>query len=97
MRALVFAVALLGAAPALAQSASNSLTLADASRVPSGRTIIDGATWRCAEGGVCIASGGADQPALRACRRVVSRLGAVTQFTWKGVALTAEQIAACNA
>lgn len=97
MRALVFALALLGAAPAFAQPASNSLTLVDASRTPTGRTIIDGANWRCAEGGVCIASGGADQPAARACRRVVARIGAVSQFSWKGVTLTPEQVAACNA
>ena len=94
MRALVLASALLLAAPAFAQTASTSATLANPA--PTGRIIIDGATWTC-EGAACTATGGADQPALRACRRVAARLGAVTAFTWKGEALTAQQIAACNA
>ena len=45
----------------------------------------------------CTASGGSEPPATRACRRIVQRLGPVTAFSWKGVALTAEQIAVCNA
>ena len=36
-------------------------------------------------------------PFAAACRRVVARFGAVSSFSYKGVALTAEQIAACNA
>ncbi|TPW01894.1 MAG: hypothetical protein FD125_2338, partial [bacterium] len=63
---------------------------------PATATIIDGASWRC-EGATCTASGGANQPATRACRRVVARFGAVSSFSYKGVALSAEQIAACNA
>ena len=97
MRALIIAAALFAAAPAFAQApAATSAVLADAARAPSGNTIIDGAAWRC-EGATCTASGGANQPATRACRRVVARFGPVTSFSYKGVALTAEQIAACNA
>ena len=96
MRALILAAALFAAAPALAQSNVSSATLVDASRAPAGRTIIDGAAWRC-EGGTCTATGGASQTAVRACRRVVARLGQVSAFTYKGVALTAEEVAACNA
>lgn len=96
MRAFVFAAVLALAAPAVAQSPANSLTLADASTAPAGRTIIDGAGWTCA-GTTCTATGGANQPAPRACRRVVARVGKVTAFTWKGQALTAEQLATCNA
>ncbi|MGZ9098533.1 MAG: CC_3452 family protein [Brevundimonas sp.] len=97
MRALLIAAALFAAAPAFAQApAATSAVLADAARAPAAATIIDGAAWRC-EGGTCTASGGANQPATRACRRVVARLGAVSSFSYKGVALTAEQIAACNA
>jgi len=96
MRALLIAAALLVAAPAVAQAPVSSAVLADASKAPASRTIIDGATWRC-EGANCTASGGANQPAPRACRRVVARFGAVTAFTYKGVDLTAEQLAACNA
>ena len=96
MRALILAAALFAAAPAFAQSAASSATLADASKAPAGRTIIDGAAWRC-DGAACTATGGASQPATRACRRVVARLGQVSAFTWKGEALTAEQLAVCNA
>ncbi|WP_288757227.1 hypothetical protein [uncultured Brevundimonas sp.] len=101
MRALILAAALL-AAPAAAQSpaptslAPTRLTLADAADAPSRPLILDGARWSC-EGAVCTASGGSEQPATRACRRVVQRLGPVTAFSWKGVSLTDEQIAACNA
>jgi hypothetical protein len=96
MRALIVAAALLVAAPAFAQSGVSSATLADASRAPAARTIIDGAAWRC-EGATCTANGGANQTATRACRRVVARLGAVSAFSYKGVALTTEELAACNA
>jgi hypothetical protein len=109
MRALLFAAAVMVAVPAYAQApaadaapsaapaAATSLTLVNAADALSRRTIIDGATWTCAEGGVCTASGGAEQPATRACRRVVARVGAVSQFSWKGAALTSEQLATCNA
>ncbi len=96
MRALLIAAALFAAAPALAQAPATSAVLADAGRAPAAAIIIDGASWRC-EGATCTASGGANQPATRACRRVVARFGAVSSFSYKGVALTAEQIAACNA
>lgn len=96
MRALLIAAALLVAGPAVAQGPASSAVLADASKAPAARTIIDGAAWRC-EGATCTANGGANQPATRACRRVVARFGPVTAFTYKGVELTAEQVAACNA
>jgi hypothetical protein len=99
MRALLIAAALFAAAPAVAQTPAAPAThavLSDAARAPAGRLIIDGATWRC-EGATCSASGGTSQPATRACRRVVARLGAVSAFSYKGVTLSAEQIAACNA
>ena len=98
MRALLIAAAVFAAAPAFAQPAQapTRLTLSDASRAPTGRTIIDGANWRC-EGATCTASGGANQPAARACRRVVQRVGPVTSFAWKGVELSAAELAACNA
>ncbi len=95
MRVLLIAAALFAAAPALAQSPASSAVLSDAGRAAA-RTIIDGATWRC-EGAACTATGGANQPATRACRRVAARLGPVSAFSYKGVALTADQLAACNA
>ena len=96
MRVLLLAAALLVAAPAFAQAPATSAVLVDAARAPAARTIIDGASWSCT-GATCSATGGANQPATRACRRVVARLGAVSSFSYKGVALSAEQIAACNA
>lgn len=96
MRALLIAAALFAAAPAIAQSPVSTAVLADASKAPASRTIIDSATWRC-EGANCTATGGTSQPATRACRRVVARFGQVTAFSYKGVDLNAEQIAACNA
>lgn len=96
MRALLIAAALFAAAPAFAQTPATSAVLVDAARAPVAAIIIDGASWRC-QGASCTASGGANQPATRACRRVVVRFGAVSSFSYKGVALTAEQIAACNA
>ena len=102
MRAVLPLLALcaaLTAAPAVAQAPSSAPTravIADTARVPARATIIDGANWRC-EGQTCTASGGAEQPAPRACRRVVARFGAVTEFSWKGTVLSAEQLAACNA
>ncbi|MES2835290.1 MAG: hypothetical protein V4707_11340 [Pseudomonadota bacterium] len=93
MRILLIAAALFAAAPAFAQSGGTSATLAAPAQT---RTIVDGATWSC-QGTVCTASGGASQPAARACRRVVARIGKVSAFTWRGTALSAEQLAACNA
>ncbi len=93
MRVLLIAAALFAAAPAFAQSAGTSATLAAPAQT---RTIVDGATWSC-EGTACTASGGASQPAARACRRVVARIGKVSAFTWRGTPLSAEQLAACNA
>lgn len=99
MRAVLPLLALCAAfaAPAIAQTpAPTRVVIADAARVPTRAVIIDGANWRC-EGQTCTASGGAAQPAPRACRRVVARFGAVTEFSWKGTTLTAEQLAVCNA
>ncbi len=100
MRTLLIAAALFVAAPAWAQPAeapvaATRAVLADAAKAPAGRTIIDGAAWRC-EGSSCTATGGASQPAARACRRVVARFGAVTEFAWKGEILDAAALAACN-
>lgn len=97
MRAFLIAAALFVAAPAFAQTSSTtSLTLANAADAPSRTTVVDGASWRC-EGATCTATGGASQPASRACRRVVARFGAVTAFTYKGSTLSDADLATCNA
>jgi hypothetical protein len=97
MRTLFAIAALLVASPALAQAPATSLTLANSANVPAARVILDGATWSCEPSGDCTATGGRDQPAERACRRVVARMGAVSAFSWRGAALNADQLAACNA
>lgn len=97
MRALLLAAALFAAAPAVAQApAPTRLTLADPAKAPARPTIIDGARWSC-EGAACTASGGTEQPATRACRRVVQKFGPVTAFVYKGTELSPEELAACNA
>ncbi len=96
MRAIAIAAALFVAAPAFADAPATRATLVDAAKAPSGRTIIDGATWRC-EGTECSATGGTAQPAPRACRRVVARFGKVSAFAYKGTELSAEELAVCNA
>jgi hypothetical protein len=96
MRLVLIAAALLTAAPVAAQAPASRLVLAEGVAAPTGRVVVDGATWRC-EGSTCTATGGASQPAPRACRRVAQRLGRVAAFNYRGADLTAEQVAACNA
>lgn len=94
--AAVAALALAGAASA--QTASMSLTLQNAAAAPSAPVIVDGVSWRCDTTGACVGTGrGAEQPASRACRRAVAQVGAVSSFSWRGQALNAAQISACNA
>ncbi|WAC61064.1 CC_3452 family protein [Brevundimonas sp. SL130] len=96
MRVLLVAAALFAAAPAMAETpAATRLTLIDAATAPSRATIIDGARWSC-EGATCTAAGGTEQPATRACRRVVQKFGRVAAFSYKGVALSTEELAVCN-
>lgn len=98
MRASTAAFVLVLAASAdasWAQGAGSSLTLQNAAGAPA-HVIIDGAAWVC-QSGVCTAGpGGMEQPAARACRRVVRELGPVSAFTWQGQSLTPEQVGACN-
>ena len=89
----VLGLALAGAASA--QTSGASLTLANAAASPASPVIIDGISWRCETTGACVGRG-EEQPATRACRRVVARVGAVSAFTWRGTALSSDQLAACN-
>ena len=93
--AAVIGLALAGSATA--QTRTTSYTLQNTAMTPTEAVIIDGASWRCGEDKVCVATGRvAEQPATRACRRVVARVGALASFTWQGRALTADQLATCN-
>ena len=92
----VAALALAGAASA--QTAGTTLTLQNGAAAPTSPVIVDGVSWRCDTTGACVGTGrGSEQPASRACRRVVAQLGAVSAFSWRGQALSAAQIATCNA
>lgn len=97
--ASLFAVAALAAAGAVsAQTPAMSLTLQNAAASPSAPVIVDGVNWRCEPTGACVGAGrGTEQPASRACRRVVAQVGAVSAFTWRGQSLSAAQLATCNA
>ncbi|CAN5273331.1 hypothetical protein BH10PSE2_BH10PSE2_23890 [soil metagenome] len=99
----MFAALMFAATPGLAQTAGaapsngSSFTLKTVASTPQAPVLIDGATWRCNTANVCTASGGASQPAPRACRRVVARVGvALASFTYKGVTLSDDQLATCN-
>lgn len=100
MRAFVIAAALVfaSAAPGLTQARGSSFTVQNAAATPQAAVIIDGTNWRCGADNLCIGTGpGANQPATRACRRVAAKVGSpLASFTYKGVTLTGEQLAACN-
>ena len=100
MRAVILAAALL-LAPATASQAmpnpSSAFTVQNVAFTPQAPILIDGVNWRCDANNLCTGSGGLSQPATRACRRVVARVGvALASFTYQGVTLSDEQLAACN-
>lgn len=95
-------VSLISAALAVAQPLAQPTVLdAAASLAVPGearRAVLDGRSWSCDSDGACVARGpGASQPVLRECRRFVARFGAVTRYERDGTALTADELARCNA
>ncbi len=100
MRAILLVAALLAlpATSGLAQSSTaSSFTVQNTAFTPQAPFIFDGVSWRCGADNVCTGSGGQAQPAARACRRLVGRVGiALNSFTYKGVTLTDDQLASCN-
>lgn len=98
MFALVALAGAVLAGPAAAQAPALSFTLQNTAAVPTDPVIVDGVNWRCDTAGACVGTGrGEEQPATRACRRLVARVGAVSSFTWRGTSLSADQLATCNA
>ena len=98
MLALVALAGAVIAGPAAAQTPALAFTLQNTAAVPSDPVVVDGVSWRCEADGACVGAGrGEEQPATRACRRVVARVGAVSAFTWRGTTLSADQLATCNA
>ena len=92
---LTLAFAATAAGAAMAQPTGTSLTLQSAGKAPA-KLIIDGAVWKCAGAECAATTAGDPQPASRACRRVVARLGPVTAFSWEGKAFSSDELAACN-
>ncbi len=87
----------LALAPGLGEAASpDSAELVLKAPAAKSSYIIDGAEWLCL-GTTCHAAAVQDMPAVRSCQRVVAVLGAVDSFTWCGKALSAEELAKCNA
>jgi hypothetical protein len=100
MRAVLLAAAFL-LAPATATQALpgnvSTFTVQNVAFTPQAPILIDGVNWRCTAENVCVGTGGQSQPASRACRRVVARIGvALASFTYKGTTLTDDELAACN-
>ena len=100
MRAILLAAAVL-LAPATATEAlpgaTSSFTVQNVAFTPQAPILIDGVNWRCNANNVCEGTGGQSQPASRACRRVVARVGvALASFTYKGTTLSDDELAACN-
>ena len=100
MRAILLAAALLvlPATPGMAQSgAGSSFTVQNTAFTPQAPFILDGVSWRCGADNVCLGTSGRSQPAARACRRLAARVGvALNSFTYKGVTLSADELASCN-
>lgn len=93
----MWAGVLLALSPGLgeARPATESADLVLKAPAAKSSYIIDGAEWVCL-GTVCHAAVVADMPAVRSCQRVVAALGAADSFTWRGKALSAEDLAKCN-
>ncbi len=86
------ALALLAAAPALAQAPSMRAELAAAPE--ASEVIIDGRLWTCS-GTACTSPGEDARPAI-ACRKLARKLGVVTRFATSQSELNAAGLATCN-
>ncbi|MBA4807467.1 hypothetical protein [Brevundimonas sp.] len=97
MRVLLIAAALFATAPAFAGPAGPVDDGGAGRRLGGIGQRQAGGGGGLGEGATCTAAGGTEQPATRACRRVVQKFGAVTEFSYKGTELSADELAACNA
>ena len=82
--------------PAMAQNLSKGYYRAELAQPASQpRAIAGSLVWSC-QGTSCTADKGTSRP-LRICRELNRKFGAVASFTAKGEALSAEELARCNA
>jgi hypothetical protein len=95
--AIFIAGALFSGAAANAQSRTNGPTYRAELAQPAAasRIAASGVVWSC-EGNACTAARSNSRPAI-VCARLVRATGAVTSFAFAGAALSAEEIARCNA
>ena len=85
------------AQPASLEPAGPGAAVATLSQPRAVTQTFDGRSWACDETGRCIGrGGGANQPAMRECRRFVARLGPVIAYSRGGQALTEAEVAQCN-
>jgi hypothetical protein len=97
MRRLIITVAALAATGglAMAETAPQQGWLTLSAPAAKDHIVFDGAVWRC-KAEVCQASQVKSLPPLRSCKRLARELGPVTSFGYRGVVLSADQLAACN-
>jgi hypothetical protein len=94
--ALAIAVSLFAGAAATAQTSNSGAYRAElAQPAASPQILSSGVLWRC-DGTTCIAARATSRPAI-ICARLVRETGPLTSFMVNGQALTAEQLARCNA
>lgn len=83
-------------APAAAQNPSKAYYRAElAQPAAEARVIAGDRVWAC-KGTSCVADKGTSRP-LRICRDLNRKHGVIASFTTKGEALTADDLARCNA
>jgi hypothetical protein len=95
MRTFLLAAAFAAAGSAALAQSSDGASLTRLTAGPS-QLIHDGAVWRC-DGATCRSVKVRGVPALHACKRMVSEIGAVGAFTWRGRVLDAAELVSCNA
>jgi hypothetical protein len=93
------AVLLLSAGPALADQSRTAEAVRVSAQEQNVQTVIDGRLWRCFGTGcrAQAASAPASQPIDRECRRVAAKLGELSHYRSGKRALSAAELAACNA
>lgn len=81
------------AAPALA---ANSYTFETANPVSEKRIVAESVVWSCA-GTTCTAELDRKAPTVRICKKIAKEVGELTSLRNAKAALTAEELAECNA
>ena len=97
MRSLLFAVAALAATggPVMAETLPQTGWLTLAAPTTQDHVVFDGTVWRC-KADVCRSPKVKSLPPLRTCKRLARELGPITRFGYRGVTLSADQLAECN-